>query len=78
MKSFYELQEDYMSPRRMDFIYTQVGFRNDQIIFLDIEARRRGVPRVQVVRDAIDHYRLFLRNGSTGEKGQPIDNDPQP
>lgn len=66
-----------MSPRKLDFIYVQVGFLADQIAFLDAESKRRAVPRVQVVRDAVENYRLFLQNGSTGEKGQPTDK-PEP
>lgn len=59
-----------MSPRKKEFIYIQVGLREDQIAFLDREAERRGVPRVQVVRDATDHYRVFLSNGSTNTQVQ--------
>lgn len=62
-----------MSPRKLDFIYVQVGFRADQIAFLDAESKRRAVPRVQVVRDAVENYRLFLQNGSTSATVQPID-----
>lgn len=62
-----------MSPRKLDFIYVQVGFRADQIAFLDAEAKRRGTPRVQVVRDAVDNYRLFLQNGSANASVQSTD-----
>jgi hypothetical protein len=59
-----------MSPRKLDFIHIQVGFRADQVAFLDSEAKRRSVPRVQVVRDAVDHFRSFLSNGSTNAPNQ--------
>lgn len=62
-----------MSPQRRDFTHVQVGFRRDQVEFLDAEAKRRGVPRVQVVRDAVDHLRSFLSNGSTNAQVQPIE-----
>lgn len=78
MKPFNELQGDEMSPRKMDFTYIQVGFPDEDVKFLNAERRRRHVPRVQVVRDAVTHYRIFLRNGSTGEQGQPIDKEPTP
>ena len=60
-----------MSPRRMNFIYIQVGFTADQIAFLDAEAARRAVTRVQVIRDAVDSYRLFLQGGSTDKTVRP-------
>jgi hypothetical protein len=67
-----------MSPRKLDFIYVQIGFRTDQIAFLDAEAKRRGTPRVQVVRDAVDNYRIFLQNGSANTPIQSTDApDPQ-
>jgi len=59
----------------MDFTYIQTGFRADQIAFLDAESRRRGVPRVQVVRDAVDQYRLFLQSGSINASNQSTDKD---
>lgn len=62
-----------MSPRKKDFIHLQVGFRRDQIEFLDAEVKRRGVPRVQVIRDAVDHFRSFLSNGSTNTTVQPVE-----
>jgi len=62
-----------MSPRKRDFKHIQVGFRDDQIAFLDTESKRRAVPRVQVVRDAVDHFRLFLQNGSTSATVQPTE-----
>jgi hypothetical protein len=62
-----------MSPRKLDFKHVQVGFRDDQMTFLDTEAKRRSVPRVQVVRDAVDNYRLFLQNGSTNASIQSTD-----
>ena len=62
-----------MSPRKLDFIYVQVGFRADQIAFLDAESKRRAVPRVQVVRDAVDSYRLLLQNGSANASVQSTD-----
>ena len=62
-----------MSPRRKDFVHVQVGFRRDQIAFLDNEAKRRGVPRVQVVRDAIDSHRSLLSNGSTNATVRPVE-----
>lgn len=62
-----------MSPRRLDLKYIQCGFRDDQIAFLDAEAKRRAVPRVQVIRDAVDYYRLFLLNGSTDKTVQSIE-----
>mgnify|MGYP001596123926 CR=1 FL=1 len=62
-----------MSPRKLDLIYIQVGFRDDQIAFLETEAKRRAVPRVQVVRDAVDHYRLFLQNGSSNATVRPTE-----
>ncbi len=62
-----------MSPRKLKLIYTQVGFRADQIKFLDDESERRAVPRVQVIRDAVDHFRLFLQNGSTNQTIQPAE-----
>lgn len=65
-----------MSPRRKDFIHIQVGFRQDQIAFLDIEAKRRSVPRVQVVRDAVDHFRVFLSIGSINAQHQSTDSEP--
>jgi hypothetical protein len=66
-------RENSMSPRKLDFKHIQVGFRQDQIEFLDNEAKRRSVPRVQVVRDAVDHFRSLLSNGSTNAQVQPIE-----
>lgn len=62
-----------MSPRKKDFIHLQIGFRRDQLEFLDSEAKRRGVPRVQIVRDAVDYFRSFLSNGSTSATVQPTE-----
>jgi hypothetical protein len=62
----------------MDFTHIQTGFRADQIAFLDAEAKRRGVPRVQVVRDAVDQYRLFLQSGSINAINQSTDKEKQP
>ena len=62
-----------MSPRKLHLTYIQAGFRDDQIKFLDTEAERRAVPRVQVIRDAVEYYRLFLQNGSTDKTIQPAE-----
>lgn len=62
-----------MSPRKMNLIYIQAGFSTEQLKFLDSESARRIVPRVQVIRDAVDHYRLFLANGSTDKTIQPTE-----
>lgn len=62
-----------MSPRKLGLTNIQVGLRPDQLAFLDTEAARRAVPRVQVIRDAVDHYRLFLTNGSTDATVRPTE-----
>lgn len=62
-----------MSPRKLHLIYIQAGFSPEQLKFLDAESARRIVPRVQVIRDAVDHYRLFLQNGSTDKTIQPTE-----
>lgn len=59
-----------MSPRKLGLRHLQVGFRDDQITFLDAESKRRAVPRVQVVRDAVDYFRSFLSNGSANTSVQ--------
>lgn len=62
-----------MSPVKKGFVHVLVSFRPDQIVFFDREAERRGVPRVQVIRDAADHYRISLRDSSTDAPVQPTE-----